>query len=56
MFGIEDPIVALAYLLCIVSSGFCVIYAWRNWNHGNDTVEPDDIRWEKEEEKVEDNL
>jgi heme A synthase len=53
MLGIQDPIVALAYLLCLVSTLLCVLYAWRNWNRGEETVGPDDVKWAKEEDEVE---
>ena len=56
MLGIQDWVVALAYVLCIASTGLCVVYAWRNWNRGDETVEPDDVKWAKEEKKVEEEL
>lgn len=56
MLGINDPWVALAYLLCVVSALICVIYAWRNWDRGDDTVEQEDIKWVEHEKKVEENL
>ena len=56
MLGIQDPIVALAYLLCLASTLLCVVYAWRNWNRGEETVEPDDVKWAKEEDKVEEEV
>jgi hypothetical protein len=56
MLGIEDGIVALAYVLCIASAVLCVVYGWRNWNRGDEPVEPGDLKWETEEHKVEENL
>ncbi|HUI08282.1 MAG TPA: hypothetical protein VL486_14880 [Verrucomicrobiae bacterium] len=56
MLGIQDPIVALAYVLCIASSLLCVVYAWRNWNRGDEPVEPDDVKWAKEEDQAEQKL
>jgi hypothetical protein len=56
MFGIEDGLVALAYLLCLASTVLCVIYAWLNWNRGDETVEESDQRWEREEHQVEENM
>jgi len=56
MLGIEDKSVWLAYVLCIISALLCVIYAYLNWNRGDEVVEPDDLKWEEKEKKVEENL
>lgn len=56
MLGIPDAGVALAYVLCLVSTALCVIYAWRNWNKGDESVEADDVKWVAEEKKVEEEL
>ena len=56
MLGIQDPWVALAYLLCIASSALCVIYGWLNWNRGDEEVKDEDVRWAAEEDKAEDKL
>ena len=56
MLGISDFIVALAYFLCLVSTALCVVYAWRNWNRGDETVDADDVKWVAEEKKVEEKL
>ena len=56
MLGIQDPVVALAYVLCLASTVLCVVYAWLNWNRGDETVEPDDVRWAKKEDKEEQEL
>jgi hypothetical protein len=56
MFGISSPGVALAYVLCVGSTVLCVVYAWRNWNKGDETVEADDVKWVAEEKKVEEDL
>ena len=57
MFGIDDPLVASAYLLCLASTLLCVLYAWRNWNRGDDDeFKEEDQRWAKEEERVEENV
>lgn len=53
MLGIEDKGVVAAYLLCIASAILCVIYGIINWNRGDDSVEPDDVKWAIEEKKVE---
>ncbi|ABR54904.1 conserved hypothetical protein [Methanococcus vannielii SB] len=56
MLGIKDPVVLLAYLLCIGSTLLCIIYGVLNWNKGSET-EPEEIlegqKWECEEEKME---
>lgn len=54
--GIPDPGVWLAYVLCIASSLLCVIYSWRNWNRGDESVRADDVRWAKQEDKLEEKL
>ncbi len=36
MFGIADPWIWGAYLLCIFSTVLCVAYGLRNWNKGAD--------------------
>lgn len=55
MFGIEDTWVALVFVLCLASSALCVIYSLLNWNT-DDEVRQEDIRWAKEEAKVEEKL
>lgn len=32
MFGISDPQIILAYVLCLLSSGLCVVYGISNWS------------------------
>lgn len=56
MLGLSDVGVAAAYGLCLASTALCVIYAWRNWHRGDETVEPDDVRWVAEEKKAEEDL
>lgn len=56
MLGIDDGVVALAYVLCLLSSALCVVYAWINWNRGDDTVQEEDQHWRAEEKKVEENI
>jgi hypothetical protein len=56
MFGIEDKWVALAFLLCLLSSLLCVLYSWWNWNKGEAELHDEDVRWATEEDKVEKNL
>jgi len=56
MLGIEDKYVALAYLLCLLSTLVCVIYGIINWNRGAAEPQKEDIDWAKEEKKVEEEL
>ena len=56
MLGIPSLGVATAYVLCIGSTVLCVVYAWRNWNRGDETVEADDVKWAKEEKKAKEEL
>lgn len=45
MLGIEDAFVALAYLLCILSSILCIGWGAWNWNRGEEKAEPADVQW-----------
>ena len=56
VLGIGDPLIWSAYLLCIVSSIACVVYGMINWNKGDTKIYPEDIKWAKDEEKVEEEL
>ena len=56
MLGIEDKGVLTAYLLCIISAVLCVVYGLINWNRGAEDVQPDDVKWAAEENKVEEEL
>jgi heme exporter protein D len=56
MLGIKDTWVWLAYVLSLGSVVLCVVYSWRNWNRGDDTVQEEDVRWAKEEDKRESDL
>ncbi|WP_372805785.1 symporter small accessory protein [Pontiella sp.] len=58
MLGIADPWVALAYLLCIISALFCLIWGILKWNKDDPDSEPEDeIRhWAEEEDRVEEEL
>lgn len=54
MFGIEDPLVLIGYLLCLVSALACVIYGLVMRNRGDETMDMDDAQWEQEQRKAED--
>lgn len=56
MFGIEDPKIWSAYLLCILSALFAVVYGFLNWNKGDDPVYPEDKKWVEDEKIVEEKL
>ena len=56
MLGIEDKCVALAYLLCLLSTLICVVYGIATWNRGATETQKEDINWAHEEKKVEEDL
>jgi hypothetical protein len=56
MLGIPDPGVWSAYLLCICSVILCILYGWANWNKGDETVTPEDVKWVKDEKQAEEEL
>jgi hypothetical protein len=58
MLGIEDWWVVSAYLLCIISALFCLIWGIIKWNKEDPAGEPEEeIRhWAEEEERVEEEL
>jgi len=56
MLGLEDPGVWSAYILCILSVIFCVIYGIVNWNKGDEPVYPQDLKWVKDEKEVKEKL
>ena len=58
MLGIEDPWVITAYILCIASALFCLVWGGLKWNKDDPEPEPDEkIRqWAVEEDRVEEEL
>jgi hypothetical protein len=56
MFGIKDPWVAAAFLLCLLSSLLCVIYGLIRWNRGEEPIQRDDLEWAEHEQEVEEEL
>lgn len=59
MFGISDFGIWLAYTLCILSALLCIIYGIKNWNNDLNTENKEieeELFWEKEEHKIEENL
>ncbi len=53
LLGIDSVGVSTAYILCIASVILCVVYGAVNWNKGDEDVQPDDVKWVAEEQKVE---
>ncbi|MBF0483936.1 MAG: hypothetical protein HQL25_04450 [Candidatus Omnitrophica bacterium] len=56
MFGLNDPQIWLAYVLCIAGTLLCVIYGAVNWNKGDEPVYPEDEKWVKDEKNIEEEL
>mgnify|MGYP006276219461 CR=1 FL=1 len=57
MLGLDDPMIWLAYLLCILSALLCLVYGAINWNKGGEPITEEDIEWAREEkEEVEEAL
>jgi hypothetical protein len=56
MLGIEDPKIWSAYILCILSAVFCVVYGVINWNKGEENIRAEDKKWVEDEKEVEKGL
>ena len=56
MLGLEDPGVWSAYVLCVLSVIFCVLYGFANWNKGDEPVYPQDLKWVKDEKEAEEKI
>ena len=56
MFGISDPWIWMAYLLCILSAVLCLVYGTINWNKGDEPVTSEDVAWVEDEKEVKANL
>jgi len=56
MFGLEDPSIWSAYLLCIVSTLLCFVYGTAKWNKGQENATPEDVAWVKDEKKMEEEM
>ena len=53
MLGINDPLIWLAYVMCLLVAAISVGYGlWRR-NRGGDEITPEDRAWAKVEKKVE---
>ena len=56
VLGIDDPQIWSAYLLCILSALFCLVYGLLNWNKGDEPVYSEDKKWVEDEKKVEEKI
>jgi len=59
MFGLDDPWIMAAYLLCLASTAICFIYGLVFWNRGDDAPEEppaEERQWAEEETKLEEGL
>ena len=54
MLGIDDPMVWLAYILCLGSTLLCAVYGLANWNKGDDQIAPEDVTWATREAQARD--
>jgi hypothetical protein len=50
-FGIQDPCVAVAYLLAFAGALVCVAYGITHWNKDDEPVKPEDVQWAKDEKE-----
>jgi len=56
MFGIEDPVIFIGYLLTVLSLLLCIVYGAVNWNKGDDPEGDEletDVHWVEKEEEIE---
>lgn len=53
MLGIDDPLIWLAYLLCLLATAFSVGYGLLRRNRAPDEVSREDKAWARAEKKVE---
>ncbi len=56
MLGMGDSWVALAFVLCVLSSLLCVVYGVLNWNKGEEPPQQEDAKWAAEEDKLEEEI
>ena len=56
MLGMADGWVVAGYVLCILSTVFCVIYGAVKWNSGDEDTTQQDRQWIEEEVKIEEKL
>ena len=53
LFGISDPQIWLAYVLCFLAALLCVGYGVIYWNKGEIESTDEDKKWAVEEEMIE---
>ena len=56
MLGFADGWIALAYILCILSTLLCVVYGLVNWHRGGnneDSQVKEEINWEEKDLGIE---
>lgn len=56
MLGLGDIWVFSAYVLCIASTIFCLIYSIMRWNKDGTPASKKDLTWLDEEAKIEEEL
>jgi len=59
MFGIEDPVIYIGYLLTVLSLILCIVYGAINWNKGEEPAKSDleeDALWEEKDEEIQDQI
>ncbi len=59
MFGINDPVIYIGYLLAVVSLIACIVYGVLNWNKGMETSTEEiqkDLEWEDKDEKIQSDI
>ena len=54
MLGIDDPLIWLAYVMCLAATVLSVGYGLVRRNRAADDVTPEDRAWASAEKKVED--
>ncbi len=59
MFGIDDPVIYLAYLFSFICLAGCAVYGIIYWNKGHEPKNEEiqeEVEWEKEEETLTEEL
>lgn len=59
ILGLQDPWVAVAFLLCVLSAGLCVVWGLVRWNKEprfGEEPETEVRKWAEEEDRVEEEL
>jgi len=53
MLGIDDPLIWLAYVLCLLATALSIGYGLARRNRAFDDITPEDRAWARAEKKVE---